>query len=65
MKCLTILKGQELKISVKNKIKENDIFIEEYREAAKKLNEIIYSSQMDKGQDKVETGFQTNCSAPS
>ncbi len=40
MREITILKGDEFKIAVKDKIEENDIFFEEYRRAAEMLNEI-------------------------
>lgn len=41
---LEIIRGEEFKIAVKDKISENDIFIEEYKRAAIMLDEITGSS---------------------
>lgn len=44
MQKLEIIRGEEFKIAVKDKISENDIFIEEYKRAAKMLDEVTGSS---------------------
>lgn len=46
---LTIVRGEEFKAVVKE-VKENDIFIEEYKNATGKLNDIVYASRKALGQ---------------
>lgn len=41
---LIIFKGEEFKVSVKEEINENDIFIDEYRRAMAMLDEIVMAS---------------------
>lgn len=61
MQEIEIIKGEEFKIAVREEIAENDIFINEYRRAAKMLDEIVGASfalkdqgdnDRDKGRDK-------------
>lgn len=56
-KILTIIKGQEFKLSLKDEIKVNDIFYDQYLEAAAMLENIVTSEEGDKKLDwkKAET----------
>lgn len=40
-KVLTVIKGQEFKLSLKNKVEEQDIFYDQYLEAAAMLDDIV------------------------
>lgn len=51
---LVIVKGQEFKISVQDTIKEDDIFIEQYKQAADMLNAILSENQ-DSDKNKNNT----------
>lgn len=51
MQEIEIIKGEEFKITVKDQIAENDIFINEYRRAAAMLDEIVGASAALKNQD--------------
>ena len=44
MQVVEIVRGEEFKIAVKDKITENDMFIKEYRRAAVMLDEITGAS---------------------
>lgn len=55
---LTIIKGQEFKISVKDSIKEDDIFIEQYKQAASMLNTILEKNQEDEDEYEKEYSWQ-------
>lgn len=55
---LTIIKGQEFKISVKDSIKEDDIFIEQYKQAASMLNTILEKNQEDEDEYEKEYPWQ-------
>ncbi len=52
MSVITVVKGEEFKISVKEEITEDDIFINEYRRAADMLDEITGASRKEKDLDK-------------
>lgn len=56
-KILTIIKGQEFKLSLKDKIEINDIFYDQYLEAAAMLENIVANEERDKQPDwkKAET----------
>lgn len=56
-KVLTVIKGQEFKLSLKNKVEEQDIFYDQYLEAAAMLDDIVESDEADNQADwkKVET----------
>lgn len=56
-KILTVIKGQEFKLSLKDKIEINDIFYDQYLEAAAMLENIIANEESDKQPDwkKAET----------
>ena len=56
-KILTIIKGQEFKLSLKDKIEINDIFYDQYLEAAAMLENIVAYEERDKQPDwkKAET----------
>ena len=50
-KILTIIKGQEFKLSLKDKIEINDIFYDQYLEAAAMLENIVANEERDKQPD--------------
>lgn len=56
-KILTVIKGQEFKLSLKDKIEINDIFYDQYLEAAAMLENIMANEESDKQPDwkKAET----------
>lgn len=56
-KILTVIKGQEFKLSLKDKIEINDIFYDQYLEAAAMLENIMANEENDKQPDwkKAET----------
>lgn len=56
-KILTVIKGQEFKLSLKDKIEINDIFYDQYLEAAAMLENIMANEENDKQLDwkKAET----------
>ena len=56
-KILTVIKGQEFKLSFKDKIEINDIFYDQYLEAAAMLENIMANEESDKQPDwkKAET----------
>ena len=56
-KILTVIKGQEFKLSLKDKIEINDIFYDQYLEAAAMLENIVANEERDKQPDwkKAET----------
>lgn len=56
-KILTVIKGQEFKLSLKDKIEINDIFYDQYLEAATMLENIMANEESDKQPDwkKAET----------
>ncbi len=64
MSKITIVKGEEFKISVKKEIQENDIFINEYRRAAVMLDEIAGVLKEAKKEEAVcswkESDFENN-----
>ncbi len=49
MSVITISKGEEFKISIKDEIREDDIFINEYQRAADMLDEIAGASMREEG----------------
>ena len=56
-KILTVIKGQEFKLSLKDKIEIKDIFYDQYLEAATMLENIVANEESDKQPDwkKAET----------
>lgn len=56
-KILTVIKGQEFKLSLKDKIELKDIFYDQYLEAATMLENIVANEESDKQPDwkKAET----------
>ena len=56
-KVLTVIKGQEFKLSLKKKIEEQDIFYDQYLEAATMLDDIVVNDEDDNQATwaKVET----------
>ena len=50
-KILTVIKGQEFKLSLKDKIEINDIFYDQYLEAAAMLENIMANEESDKQPD--------------
>ena len=46
-KILTVIKGQEFKLSLKDKIEINDIFYDQYLEAAARLENIMANEESD------------------
>ncbi|MBN2921593.1 MAG: hypothetical protein JTJ28_18550 [Lactobacillus sp.] len=59
-KVLTVIKGQEFKLSLKDKIEENDIFYNQYLEAAAMLEDIVASDESDKLADWMKTETENN-----
>ena len=59
-KILTVTKGQEFKLSLKDKIEENDIFYNQYLEAADLLEDIVASDESDKLADWMKTETENN-----
>lgn len=56
---LVIVKGQEFKISVQDTIKEDDIFIEQYKQAADMLDAILSENQdLDKNKNNTIHSWQ-------
>lgn len=53
---LVIVRGEEFKVAVKEKIKVNDIFFEEYKDAAKKLEDVICASKVVENKKKKTDG---------
>ena len=49
MSVITISKGEEFKISIKDELREDDIFINEYQRAADMLDEIAGASMQEEG----------------
>ena len=49
MSVITISKGEKFKISIKDEIREDDIFINEYQRAADMLDEIAGASMQEEG----------------
>ena len=54
-KVLTVIKGQEFKLSLKDKIDEKDIFYNQYLEAAAMLEDIVESVESNKLADWMKT----------
>ena len=59
-KVLTVIKGQEFKLSLKDKIDEKDIFYSQYLEAAAMLEDIVESDESDKLADWMKTETENN-----
>ena len=59
-KVLTVIKGQEFKLNLKNKIEVNDIFYDQYLEAAAMLENIVTSEEGDKKPDWKKTETENN-----
>lgn len=59
-KVLTIIKGQEFKLSLKEKIEEKDIFYTQYLEAAAMLEDIVAGNENDKLLDWMKTETENN-----
>lgn len=59
-KVLTVIKGQEFKLSLKDKIEEKDIFYSQYLEAAAMLEDIVESDESDKLADWMKTETENN-----
>lgn len=59
-KVLTVIKGQEFKLSLKDKIDEKDIFYNQYLEAAAMLEDIVESDESNKLADWMKTETENN-----
>ncbi|MBU5481556.1 hypothetical protein [Blautia sp. MSJ-19] len=59
-KVLTVIKGQEFKLSLKDKIEEKDIFYNQYLEAAAMLDDIVANNEKENLADWMKAETENN-----